>query len=385
MRASVRAILRHDDEVGAAIREACPPDLAFEAEVSEAGAAEVLAGRQVKAEFLVLDARGLDPAEEVRRLAGSATGGEIETVVVGDRDGVEVYRALTQMGVGEYVVAGKDDVKSVVRAALDRLERGRRARGVGSVPEEILTVLGIGGGDGASTIAAGIARLAAERMGRCLLAELSLAGTQHLAFDAPSSTGWLDVVKGPKRLDALMLERLVSRGEERLALLSANEVFDDPAAYHADTIPTLAARAHGSGFKRLILDASRNAAGRDAAMLAGTVVLVARPTLSALEAAARLVPILTDRGERRIITVLNKVGEALRGEIPADEFERRYERPVLVIPFDRGVPRSQLAGEPIKPQSKAGRAVGRVAAEALGLQPEAETLLDRLRDLVRRD
>ncbi|MBV8612600.1 MAG: AAA family ATPase [Acetobacteraceae bacterium] len=176
---------------------------------------------------LVIDVSGsANPITDLDDLAQFVEPGA-RVLVVGDSTDLAFYRRLTRgLGVLEYLakplnrdlvarhflplVAGRDGADGVVRG-------GR-----------VVSVLGVRGGVGASTIAANLALLLAEeKRHHTLLLDPDLhAGTAALLLGGEAGGGFRQALEAPDRVDELLVERLAQPLKERLHLVAAEESLD---------------------------------------------------------------------------------------------------------------------------------------------------------------
>ncbi|HJS87112.1 MAG TPA: AAA family ATPase, partial [Acetobacteraceae bacterium] len=176
---------------------------------------------------LVIDVSGsANPATDLDDLAQYVEPGA-RVLVVGDSTDLAFYRRLTRgLGVLEYLakplnrdlvarfflphVSGQDGLDGVVRG-------GR-----------VVTILGVRGGVGASTIAANLALLLGEeKRHHTLLLDPDLhAGTVSLLLGGEAGGGFRQALENPDRVDELLVERVAQRLKERLHVMSAEENLD---------------------------------------------------------------------------------------------------------------------------------------------------------------
>lgn len=350
------------DESDRAVAQSVVPRYRLATDVRDGGlgtALEEAANWSVAPDYLILDSSDVeDPVRAVEQLASEAPAGETDVIMIGERNDIQLYRALCNIGVSDYLLKPVDP--NELSQMLERVIARRREQAGSIDPQRLVVVTGSRGGVGASTVATSLAHLIAERhQRRTLLVDLDLhGGTQYLAFNTDPSPGLFEILQAPQRVDALFLERTLIRVSSRLALLSGN-------AREEAQIPTepgldaLLAQAR-QGIDSVVLDLPRdNEVGRGTLYQAGTVVIVASLTLASLRETVSLVDGLERRGAaQKIIVVVNRVGEHRSGVVSPAEFQKNVRREILQLPFDaRTVTQSMIQARPLvsyrKPISKA--------------------------------
>jgi pilus assembly protein CpaE len=138
-------------------------------------------------------------------------------VVVGRTNDISLYRALIARGVSEYLVEPLG-LLDLIRA-ISELYANPTSAPLG----RLVGVYGAKGGVGASTVAHHIAWSIANKMDLAtVLADLDRGfGTAGLNFNQDPSQGLAEALYAPDRLDANMLDRLLTKYNDRLNLLTA--------------------------------------------------------------------------------------------------------------------------------------------------------------------
>ena len=143
-----------------------------------------------------------------------------KVVVIGHVNDVQLYRDLIRRGVSEYLIAPLGTLD--VLKTLSELYVAPGARNLG----RIIAVMGAKGGVGASTVSHNVAWAIARNLdASTVIVDLDIAfGTAGLDFNQDPPQGIAEAVFSPERLDANMLDRLLSRCSDNLALLAAPEL-----------------------------------------------------------------------------------------------------------------------------------------------------------------
>ena len=300
-----------------------------------------------------------------------------KVVVIGGTNDITLYRKLVARGVNEYLVAPVQVVDFL--RALSDLFRAPGARPLG----RLIGVVGAKGGVGASTIAHNLAwSLASVSEMATIIADFDLAfGTAALNYNQDPPQGVADAVFDPDRVDATLVDRVLSKCGERLSLLAAPAILDRTLDFPETSFDTLldALRA-AAPLTVLDLPHVWNAWARRTLVAADEVVVVANPDLANLRNAKNLIDFLKggrphDHPPR---LVLNAVGMMKRPEIAATEFAKTVEiAPVAVIPHDAklfgsAANNGQMIGE-IEPRGKAAQIFVELASTIVGRRERARS------------
>lgn len=257
-----------------------------------------------------------------------------KVVVIGHVNDVQLYRDLIRRGVSEYLIAPLGTLD--VLRTLSELYVSPSARNLG----RIIAVMGAKGGVGASTVAHNVAWAIARNLdASTVIVDLDIAyGTAGLDFNQDPPQGVAEAVFAPERLDANMLDRLLSRCSDNLALLAAPAMLDRTLDLPEDAFEQLFDLLRTT-VPCVVLDVPHVWSGwvRRALISSDEIVVVAGPELASLRNAKNLVDLAranrpNDSGAR---LVLNQVGMPKRPEIDAAEFAKALGIEVLTsIPFD---------------------------------------------------
>lgn len=257
-----------------------------------------------------------------------------KVVVIGHVNDVQLYRDLIRRGVSEYLIAPLEPLD--VLRTLSELYVSPEARNLGRV----IAVVGAKGGVGASTIAHNISWAIARNLdASTVIVDLDIAfGTAGLNFNQDPPQGVAEAVFAPERLDSNLLDRLLSRCSDNLALLAAPAVLDRTVDLDEDAFEQLFELLRAS-VPCIILDVPHqwNAWVKRTVLGADEIVIVAEPELASLRNAKNLVDLSRASRPNDAVArlVLNRVGVPKRPEISAGEFSKALGIDVLsTIPFD---------------------------------------------------
>jgi pilus assembly protein CpaE len=272
----------------------------------------------------------LEQLEELAQYCDAGT----KVVVLGKLNDIVLYRQLIARGVSEYLVAPFDVVDFV--QAMSKLFSVPGAKPLGRV----IAVVGAKGGVGASTVAHNLAwSLASVTEMATIIADFDLAfGTAGLDYNQDPPQGIAEAVFAPERVDAVLVDRLLSKCGDHLSLLAAPATLDRVLDFAEASFDSLLDAMRAST-PWVVLDVPHLWSGwaRRTLVVADEVIVVASPDLANLRNAKNLIDNvksarLNDAPPR---LVLNGVGMLKRPEIAATEFAKAVETgPTAVIPHD---------------------------------------------------
>jgi pilus assembly protein CpaE len=277
-----------------------------------------------------------DPATLVSHLEALSESCDAGTkvVVIGHVNDVQLYRDLIRRGVSEYLIAPLEPLD--VLRTLSELYIAPEARNLGRV----IAVMGAKGGVGASTVAHNVSWAIARNLdASTVVVDLDIAfGTAGLNFNQDPPQGIAEAVFAPERLDSNLLDRLLSRCSDNLALLAAPAILDRTVDLDEDALEQLLDLLRAS-VPCIILDVPHqwNAWVKRTVLGADEILIVAEPELASLRNAKNLVDLsrATRPNDAVARLVLNRVGVPKRPEINAGEFSKALGIDVLsTIPFD---------------------------------------------------
>jgi pilus assembly protein CpaE len=259
----------------------------------------------------------LDSLDQLASVCDAGT----KVLVIGHVNDVLLYRELTRRGVSEYLIAPLG-VLDFVRA-VSELFTVPGAEPLGRT----IAVTGAKGGVGASTIAHNVGwAIARTIQSQTLIVDLDIAfGTAGLDFNQDPPQSVAEAVFAPDRLDANLVDRLLSKCSDHLSLLVAPAVLDRTTDLTETALDGLIDILRSS-IPTIVLDVPHvwTAWSRRVLTSSDEIMIVATPDLASLRNTKNLLDNL--RGNRpndaapRI--VLNGVGLPKRPEIGAAEFAK---------------------------------------------------------------
>lgn len=325
---------------------------------------------------LLLEARSQSPdefLEQLDRLAEVCDSGT-EVIVLGYVNDVGFYRELVRRGVRDYLIVPAAPIDLV--RAVSGLYAAPGAKPVGRT----IAVIGAKGGVGASTIAHNVAWSFARTLASpTVIVDLDVAyGTAGLDFNQDPPQGIADIVFAPDRVDATIVERLLSRCADRLSLLAAPAVLDRTCDLTETAFDHLVDILRAST-PTIVLDVPHVWTAWARRLLVGSddVLVVAAPELASLRNTKNLVDLLKQSrpNDHPPKVLLNQVGVPKRPEIaPADFAKALGLEPAAAIPFEpqlfgTAANNGQMIAE-IQPNAKVAECFDDIARAIVGRTAE---------------
>jgi pilus assembly protein CpaE len=257
-----------------------------------------------------------------------------KVIVVGRVNDVLLYRELMRSGISEYLVAPIGALDLV--RALSELFRAPDADPLG----RIIAFVGAKGGVGSSTIAHNVSWSIARAFDQpTVVADLDMAfGTAGLDFNQDPPQGIADAVFAPDRLDANLVDRLLTKCTNNLSLLAAPATVDRTYDFSGDSFDNLYEILRNS-VPGIVLDVPHGwtAWTKRALIAADEIVVVASPDLANLRNAKNMIDLTRQQRPHDAPPrlVLNQVGMPKRPEIKASEFAKALDiEPSAIIAFE---------------------------------------------------
>lgn len=255
-------------------------------------------------------------------------------IVIGHVNDVMLYRDLIRAGVSEYLVMPA--TSATITNAISELFAGEGAAPIG----RSIAFLSAKGGAGGSTICHNTAWAIAKTLRQdVLVIDLDLPfGTAGLDFNQDPPQGLADAVFAQDKMDAVMLDRLMSKAASHINLLAAPATLDrtyDLTEHSFEQIIELSQK----NVPVVVLDVPHmwTAWVRRTLAAVDEVVIVAEPDLANLRNAKSIADAIKALrpSDSDPMLVINKAGIPKRPEIPANEFASSIEcRLVAQIAFE---------------------------------------------------
>ena len=236
---------------------------------------------------------------------------DVAVLVIGDVDQVDFYREITH-GLGALDYLTKPLTNDKVARYFGPLVAGQSHRPVDVQTGSLVTITGVHGGVGATTLAvnlAGYFGVTARRHTILLDPDLYLGDAAFLLNVQPGP-GLRMALETPERIDGLLAERAAQPAAERLHILSGEESLANPLAYTPGAMESLLA-ALRSRYSFIVADVPFRQAPEyaDLLRLAQQQVFVMTPTLTCVRATLRLLALTANLPQApHPVIVLNRLG-----------------------------------------------------------------------------
>lgn len=257
-----------------------------------------------------------------------------KVVVVGHLNDVVLYRELIRQGVSEYLVAPLHAMQVVECVA--NLYHDPKAPPVG----QIVAFVGAKGGVGSSTLAHNFAwAMSKQHATDTVITDLDLAfGTAGLNFNQDSTGGIVDALLQPDRVDATLIDRLLTKLNDKLSLLSGPGSVEKEFNIESHAIETVLSAIRGS-VPCVVVDVPNMWAPwiKYTLVHADQVVITATPDLPCLRNTKNLVDLLKQSrpNDNPPKVILNQVGVPKRPEISPADFSKAIGAEIAaIIPYD---------------------------------------------------
>jgi pilus assembly protein CpaE len=267
--------------------------------------------------------------------------GSQSIIFIGQNNDVNFYRTIVRAGGSDYLVkpiAAEDIYASIISNASLKNTPVTNAPQAISIPgrAKIITIIGVHGGVGTSTVTASLGILFAERFGQSTaIVDLDVHfGTIALSFNKEPSIGFRDALESPARIDATFLENALVKIGDKLSILAAEENLDSYISYSTTAINLLLDKL-GTGRQTLLLDTPRTLIVRFPHLVseASTIVVVTDLTIVGLRDCLTLVDKLRSIAPGADIRIVaNRVRGKAEGQIDLRDFAKEIGLPVTAIP-----------------------------------------------------
>jgi pilus assembly protein CpaE len=280
------------------------------------------------------------PLSEVNALAEACEPG-VEVVVIGEHNDIGLFRDLIQLGVSDYLA--KPVTRELLRRSIDTVRAGSQSINIRGRTGKLISVTGVRGGVGATTVAANLGWLLNHKVGRRVaMVDLDFNyGALSLALDQKATPGLREALENIHRVDQLFLERTLVHIDGRMALLSCEEPLEyelqfEPKAYD-ELVGHLAKQFH-----YVVVDVPRGSGPSYKHVLRNSNVriIVIDPTLAAVRHCIRLLKLIgSEEVSRQTIIALNRRWAVGDGDLSNEEIEKALNRRIdVTVPYGKTIP-----------------------------------------------
>ncbi len=235
---------------------------------------------------------------------------DVQVMIVGERQDMAFYRQVTRtLGATEYLY--KPLVSEMVARHFGS-HITHQAPSSAALGGRMVTITGVRGGVGATTIAANLAWHLADigRRHTALLDANLQTGTAAMLLGAQSGPGLRSALEQPSRVDELFVERAAIPLGDRLHIMAGEEALSEQPGCAPGAAERLAALMRRR-FNFVVADVPFGASllSRDLLDLTQQRVLVMLPTLANVRDALRMLALPSGTAQaRRAVLVLNRAG-----------------------------------------------------------------------------
>lgn len=371
-----------DNDTESALREGLTEAAGAALDVRRGGVRTAIAAMRkgVTPHILIIDIGGeAYPIKALSELA-SVLEPDVQVVVVGDPNDVDFYRQITR-GLGSADYLPKPLTRERVLRHIAPLVSGRAADHAGVQGGQFLTVSGVRGGTGATTIAAYLAwHFAVDRRRHTALLDADLyRGSAAMLLGVRVTGGLRTAMESPQRVDELFIERTAqildsSPAADRLAVLAAEERLTDEVTYMpgaAAQLLKVMERRYSFVVGDIPIQQTRYC--QEFMALAHQRILVLDPSLASLRDTLRILALPNGPMQsRRPIVVLNRAGQP--GGLTTQQVEFGLKMaPDVVVQYE---PKQMGPAATLGLPEKAMRGHFRASILDLARQAAFEPLLD---------
>lgn len=145
-----------------------------------------------------------------------------KVIILGRANDIGLYRELMRQGISDYIVRPRSPLQIIKSIATLYIDPSASPIG------RTIAFVGARGGAGSSTLAHNVAWCAAEEMqSDTVILDLDLPfGTASLDFEQDPTSGLIEALGSPERLDDVLLDRLLQKHTDRLSLFTAPNLLD---------------------------------------------------------------------------------------------------------------------------------------------------------------
>jgi pilus assembly protein CpaE len=309
-----------------------------EIEVIEGGIDEAVAFYESKnavGDVLVVQTKAIDDdlTENLEALSAYCEEDTV-AIVIGPKNDVDLYRALIDMGVSDYLVApvkSEEFIEILARGVLEKL---------GAADSTLIAFVGSKGGVGASTLAEAAAWAASDMLGqKTLLIDGSGGWASHgIGMGFEPATTLAQAARAAASDDEENLNRMIISVGDKLDVLGSggDVMLEDPIT--GEEMEMLTTKLM-TKYPAVIADLSGATPGvkKTILMQAGKIAVVATPMLASLRQARTLIQEITsirDEALKEVSLIINMLKLDKTNEVSLKEIKEALEiEPEAVIDF----------------------------------------------------
>ena len=310
-----------------------------------------------------------DPLNDINALAEVCEPGTV-VIAAGQVNDVRLYRDLVASGIQDYLLKPlhPDMLREAFGHAQVMLNAPKHVEAAADRPQCSIAIIGTRGGVGASTIAASVAWLIAEKEDRSTaLLDLDVHfGTGALSLDLEPGRGLTDAIENPSRIDGLFIERAMVKASEKLSVLSAEAPINAPLMTDGAAFYQLQEEMRAA-FECTIVDLPRGMLVQHPHLISDVhvAVLVTDLTLAAARDTIRILSWMkSNASQTKVVVLANRMHAGGQLEISRKDFEGSIERKIdHIVVFDQKLAaQAAKLGKPIVEAGKASKTITPIVA-----------------------
>lgn len=296
-----------------------------------------------------------------------------QVIAMGVVNDLALYKQFITAGVADYLVKplSEEDLETALLAA--SFSEASAGDNTANEPTgKIVVTVGARGGVGASTVALNGAWLLAEEMGqRVALVDLDLQfGTAALSLDLVPSTGMIETLRQPDRMDSLFMSSAVLPKTEHLSVLAAEEDLARELDLHGAGVGRLVEELRRN-FDWVWLDLPRTLCHLHSRVLrdAAHVHVVSDLTLAGMRDTMRIVNLFSNVGGDGKIGVIVNHARRSKG-MPKGEFTRGVGCQILAqLPDEPKALQAATVGKPLAQTTARGKFITELRKVTVRIAP----------------
>lgn len=256
-----------------------------------------------------------------------------KVVLIGRANDIGLYRELMRQGISDYIVRPRSPLQIIKSIATLYVDPSAPPIG------RTIAFVGARGGAGSSTLAHNVAWCAAEEMqSDTVILDLDLPfGTASLDFEQDPTSGLIEALGSPERLDDVLLDRLLQKHTDRLSLFTAPNLLDRDYDIDDQAFETVIDVVRGSA-PTIIVDVPHVWTGWSKRLLqtADQIVITATADLAAFRNTKNLVDIISGSrpNDAPPMLVINQFDPKVSSVQPAQFAEHVGLKPSVVFNWE---------------------------------------------------
>lgn len=256
-----------------------------------------------------------------------------KVIIIGRINDIALYRELIRQGISEYLVRPRSALQII--KTISTLYVDPSAPPIGKT----IAFVGARGGVGSSTIAHNVAWCAAEEHeSDTVILDLDLPfGTASLDFEQDPTSGLIEALTSPERLDDVLLDRLLQKHTERLSLFTAPNLLDRDYDLDDQAFETVVDVVRASA-PTIIIDVPHVWTSWSKRLLqtADEIVITAAPDLASFRNTKNLIDVIgaARPNDSAPLLVLNQFDPKVSSVQPEQFVEHVGLKPALVIGWE---------------------------------------------------